>query len=165
MPRRMRNITENPHVAYLLIKRSSRNQIHPTRLEQGGANSPTKERNQEKSNTTTTAQVPDNQPTVHGSKDCTVAVAMGILLKTGFAVGYTRGTALAAHFLQALPQGFPLRTGLLVLELVVIKLLHALSEKSRIMIREDLAHIQRQAPDSLVPVTPGISLERRKDDG
>ena len=84
--------------------------------------------------------------------------AMGILL-TGFAVGYT------THFLQALPEGFSLRSGFLLPELVIIELLHALFKECRIVIREYLAYIQRQAPNGLVPVTPGIPLERRKDDG
>uniref|UniRef100_A0A0A8XS99 Protein phosphatase 2a, regulatory subunit, putative n=1 Tax=Arundo donax TaxID=35708 RepID=A0A0A8XS99_ARUDO len=51
-----------------------------------------------------------------------------------------------------------------MLELIVVELLHALSEKCRIMIREDLAYIQCQATNGLAPVISGISLECWIDD-
>jgi hypothetical protein len=111
----------------------------------------------EKKNSTLQPQ-PKFQRIVHGSKDCTIAVAKGILL-SGFSIGHT------THFLQALPEGLSLRSGFLLPELVVVELLHAFSEECRIVIREYLAYIQCQAPNSLVPVTPSISLERRKDNG
>lgn len=83
----MPNLAEILLHVYILIMQSSRNQIHSTCLETGGSELT----DQRKKKIEQYNHGQSSRKIVHGSKDCTIAVAIIGILLTGFAVGYTQG--------------------------------------------------------------------------